>query len=222
MFRFALSKGRILEDTLPLLAKLGIELDDDPMKTRKLIIPARMPANPQFGLEATEFEMFVLRATDVPTFVQHGTADFGFVGKDVLLEHGAEGIYELLDLQIAKCKLMVAEVEGSEIHNSSQPLKVATKFVNVARDYYASKGEQIKLIKLYGSMELAPLVGLADKIVDLVDTGNTLKANGLKATEWIADISTRLIVNGATYRREHEQVMALMTGIRSLLKKDPS
>lgn len=217
MFRFALSKGRILDDTLPLLAKLGIELDEDPQKTRKLIIPARMPANPKQGLEATEFEMFVLRATDVPTFVQHGTADFGFVGKDVLLEHGADGIYELLDLDIAKCRLMVAESDTPPARVPGQPLKVATKFVNVARQYYASKGEQVKLIKLYGSMELAPLVGLADKIVDLVDTGNTLKANGLKATEWIADISTRLIVNGATYRRDHDQVMALMKGIRAQL-----
>lgn len=217
MFRFALSKGRILEDTLPLLEKLGIELEDDPHKTRKLVIPARMPANAALGIAETQFEMFVLRATDVPTFVQHGTADFGFVGKDVLLEHGSDGIYELLDLQIAKCRLMVAEMDTPFPRVPGQPLKVATKFVNVARQYYASKGEQVKLIKLYGSMELAPLVQLADKIVDLVDTGKTLAANGLKATEHIADISTRLIANGATYRREHQQVMALMQGIRQLL-----
>lgn len=218
MFRFALSKGRILDDTLPLLAKLGISLEDDPQKTRKLIIPAHMPANKALGLEALDFEMFVLRATDVPTFVQHGTADFGFVGKDVLLEHGADGIYELLDLQIAKCRLMVAEMADQPAQPQGRPLKVATKFVNIARQYYAQKGEQVKLIKLYGSMELAPIVGLADKIVDLVDTGNTLKANGLRATEFIAQISTRLIVNGATYRREHAQVMALMNGIRSVLQ----
>lgn len=219
MFRFALSKGRILEDTLPLLEKLGIELEDDPQKTRKLVIPARMPANPALGILETRFEMFVLRATDVPTFVQHGTADFGFVGKDVLLEHGCDGIYELLDLQIAKCRLMVAEMEHPFPRTPGQPLKIATKFVNIARQYYAQKGEQVKLIKLYGSMELAPLVKLADKIVDLVDTGKTLSANGLKPTEHIADISTRLIVNGATYRRDHTQVTALMQGIRQLLNE---
>lgn len=217
MFRFALSKGRILKDTLPLLAKLGIKLDDDPLHTRKLIIPAYMPANPAFNLPEMRFEMFVLRATDVPTFVQHGTADFGFVGKDVLLEHGADGIYELLDLNIARCKLVVAEPNKAILPSPGQPLKVATKFVNIARNHYASKGEQVKLVKLYGSMELAPLVGLAHKIVDVVDTGNTLKANGLVATEWIADISTRLIVNGATYRRQHQPVVSFINGIRSVL-----
>ena len=217
MFRFALSKGRILKDTLPLLEKLGIQLEDDPEKTRKLIIPAHMPARPDLGIKATDFEMFVLRATDVPTFVQHGTADFGFVGKDVLLEHGADGIYELLDFHIAKCRLVVAEMEDALPRTPGQPLKVATKFVNIARQYYAQKGEQVQLIKLYGSMELAPLVQLADKIVDIVDTGKTLAANGLRATEHIADISTRLIANGATYRREHAQVMALMNSIRQQL-----
>jgi len=219
MFRFALSKGRILEETLPLLAKLGIKLAEDPKKTRKLIIPARMPANKALGLVETQFEMFVLRATDVPTFVQHGTADFGIVGKDVLLEHGSDDIYELLDLRIAKCRLMVAELANNVRINGNKPLKVATKFVNIARQYYAQKGEQVQLIKLYGSMELAPIVNLADKIVDVVDTGKTLEANGLIASEHIADISTRLIVNGATYRREHEQVKAIAHGIRMLLNE---
>lgn len=220
MFRFALSKGRILEDTLPLLEKLGIELGEDLTKTRKLVIPARMPANPSLGLPETQFEMFVLRATDVPTFVQHGTADFGFVGKDVLLEHGADGIYELLDLHIAKCRLVVAEMKSPFPRVPGQPLRVATKFVKIARDYYASKGEQVKLIKLYGSMELAPLVQLADKIVDIVDTGNTLQANGLQPTEHIADISTRLIANGASYRRNYQEVTALVQGMRELVAQE--
>jgi len=136
-----------------------------------------------------------------------------------LLEHGSDDIYELLDLRIAKCRLMVAELANNVRINGNKPLKVATKFVNIARQYYAQKGEQVQLIKLYGSMELAPIVNLADKIVDVVDTGKTLEANGLIASEHIADISTRLIVNGATYRREHEQVKAIAHGIRMLLNE---
>jgi len=224
MFRFALSKGRILEQTLPLLAKLGLEMDDDPQSTRKLIIPARLPANPALNQAAMALEMVVLRATDVPTFVQHGAADFGVVGKDILLEHGADGIYELLDLKIANCRLMVAELAKTHQMDRSlpqerplQPLKVATKFVNIARRYYANKGQQVKLIKLYGSMELAPLVNMADKIVDLVDTGKTLAANGLIASEHILDVSTRLIVNSASYQRNHQQVRAFAAAIEAQL-----
>jgi len=214
MFRVALSKGRILADTLPLLSAVGIELAEDPSKTRKLIIPATFKASTQ--AQPMSFEMVVLRATDVPTFVQHGAADFGFVGKDVLLEHGGGGIYELLDLGIAKCRLMVAAIKDAP-DITHRPLQVATKFINVARHYYSQKGQQVQLIKLYGSMELAPLVELADRIVDIVDTGNTLKANGLEPVELIAEISTRFIVNTATYRRDHQSVIQLVNLIRNVL-----
>ncbi len=184
----ALSKGRILEETMPLLRAAGVELD--PEASRKLIFPTSNP----------NVRVLILRASDVPTYVEHGAADFGVAGKDVLLEHGANHVYELLDLQIAQCKLMTAGVKGAPLPN--RRLRIATKYVNVARAYFASQGQQVDVIKLYGSMELAPLVGLGDLIVDVVDTGNTLRANGLEARDHICDVSSRLIVNQVSYKRK--------------------
>lgn len=176
----ALSKGRILEETMPLLQVAGIELLEDPSASRKLIFPTTNP----------NVRVLILRASDVPTYVEHGAADFGVAGKDVLLEHGASHVYELLDLQIAQCKLMTAGVKGAAL--PKRRLRIATKYVNVARAYFASQGQQVDVIKLYGSMELAPLVGLGDLIVDVVDTGNTLRANGLAPLEEINWLSLRL------------------------------
>ncbi|MCH9742890.1 MAG: ATP phosphoribosyltransferase [Thiotrichales bacterium] len=198
MITLALSKGRILKDTLPLLAKLGIHPTEDLDKTRKLIIPTTRE----------DVQLLVVRATDVPVYVAHGGADMGVVGKDVLMEQGGDNQFELLDLKIARCKLMVAAPVNHQ--RKSHRLRVATKYVNIAQDYFASKGEQVDLIKLYGSMELAPLVGMADCIVDLVDTGNTLRANGLEATEHIAEISSRLVVNGMAYKRQYNQLQGLV------------
>ena len=195
---FALSKGRILEETLPLLKAAGIELLEDPSNSRKLIFPTT----------CEDVSILILRATDVPTYVEHGAADLGVSGKDVLLEHGGGGLYEPLDLNIARCKLMVAA--RNDVPEVSGRLKVATKFVNVAKRYYAEKGQQVEIIKLYGSMELAPLVGLADRIVDVVDTGNTLIANGLKPTEHIADVSSRLIVNKASMKIKHQRIQEII------------
>ncbi|MCG8314416.1 MAG: ATP phosphoribosyltransferase [Pseudomonadales bacterium] len=202
----ALSKGRILKETLPLLKAAGVELLEDPGKSRKLIFPTTKE----------NVNIVIIRATDVPTFVEHGAADIGVAGKDVLMEHGARGVYEPLDLDIAKCKLMVAgpkdapQVQGR--------LRVATKFVNITRNYFASEGRQVDLIKLYGSMELAPLVGLADRIVDVVDTGNTLRANGLEPTELIAYISSRLIVNKASMKMKHTDIQELIDQLSAAVK----
>ena len=190
----ALSKGRIFEETLPLLRRAGIEPTEDPNKSRKLILPTNQD----------NIKLVIIRAADVPTYVQYGAADLGVAGKDVLMEHGGEGLYEPLDLQIAKCRLMVAAPVQRPTVNGR--LRVATKYLNITRQYFAQQGTQVELIKLYGSMELAPLVGLADYIVDLVDTGNTLKANGLEATEHIADISSRLVVNKASMKMKHAMV----------------
>ena len=186
----ALSKGRILKETMPLLKAAGIELLEDPDASRKLIFPTSNP----------HVRVLILRASDVPTYVEHGAADFGVAGKDVLLEHGANHVYELLDLQIAQCKLMTAGITGATLPN--RRLRIATKYVNVARAYFASQGQQVDVIKLYGSMELAPLVGLGDLIVDVVDTGNTLRANGLEPLDHICDVSSRLIVNQVSYKRK--------------------
>lgn len=199
----ALSKGRILKETLPLLAKAGIELLEDPEKSRKLIFPTSQ----------ANVRILILRASDVPTYVENGAADFGVAGKDVLMEYGAENVYELLDLKIAQCRLMTAGRVGM-----SKPvgrLKIATKYVNLTRQFYASRGEQVDVIKLYGSMELAPLVGLGDYIVDVVDTGNTLRANGLEPLEEICKISSRLIVNKASFKRK----MALLKPILDVLEQ---
>jgi ATP phosphoribosyltransferase len=194
----ALSKGRIYKDTLPLLAAAGITPVDDPETSRKLILDTSQP----------EVKLVVIRAADVPTYVQYGAADLGVSGKDVLMEHGGEGIYEPLDLRIARCRLMVAGRPGATAGEGR--LRVATKFVNTTRRYYAEQGRQVEIIKLYGSMELAPIVGLADCIVDLVDTGNTLRANGLVPLEHIADISARLVVNKASMKMKSARVKALI------------
>lgn len=198
----ALSKGRIYKETLPLLAAANIVPTDDPESSRKLIIETNQP----------NVNLLIVRASDVPTYVQFAGADLGVVGKDVLMEHGGAGLYELLDLQIAKCKLMVAGAPDLDFE-SRRRLRVATKFVNCARQYFESRSRQVDIIKLYGSMELAPLVGLADAIVDVVDTGNTLRANGLEPLQHIANISSRLIVNKAAMKMKHEAVRQLVDQI---------
>jgi ATP phosphoribosyltransferase len=200
----ALSKGRIYQQTLPLLAAAGIEPLDDPETSRKLILQTNHP----------RVNLVVIRATDVPTFVQYGAADAGVAGKDVLLEHGGEGMYEPLDLHIARCRLMVAGVKGAPPLTRGR-LRVATKYVQSARRHFAAKGQQVEIIKLYGSMELAPLVGLADRIVDLVESGNTLKANGLEPTEHVADISSRWVVNKASWKMKHRDLLALTEALKT-------
>jgi ATP phosphoribosyltransferase len=203
----ALSKGRIFKETLPLLAYAGIEPVDDPETSRKLI------------LETThdDVKLVIIRASDVPTYVQYGAADLGVAGKDVLLERGGAGLYEPLDLRIARCRLMVAGREPWS--EQAQRLRIATKYVNSAKQYFAEQGVQVEIIKLYGSMELAPLVGLADLIVDVVDTGNTLKANGLRPLEKIADISSRLVVNKASMKRKHARVQAFIDVLAEAVRK---
>ena len=198
----ALSKGRIFRDTLPLLARADIQPADDPDVSRKLILNTNRP----------EVKLVLIRAADVPTYVQWGAADVGVAGKDVLLEHGGEGLYEPLDLGIARCRMMVAGKPGAR--RSGQRLRIATKYVRSTREYFAAKGQQVEIIKLYGSMELAPLVGLSDLIVDLVESGNTLKANGLVPLEHMADISSRLIVNKAAWKMKHETLMGLLDGLK--------
>ena len=190
----ALSKGRIFKETMPLLEAAGIKAQDDPETSRKLILDTNHP----------NVKLVIIRATDVPVYVQYGAADLGVTGKDVLMEHGGEGLYEMLDLKIARCKLMTAGYADRPLPEGQ--LKVATKFVNCTRNYFAEQGRQIEIIKLYGSMELAPIVGLAYIIVDVVDTGNTLKANGLIPLEHMADISSRIVVNSASMKTKHEKI----------------
>ncbi|UCE89638.1 MAG: ATP phosphoribosyltransferase [Pseudomonadota bacterium] len=204
--KIAVSKGRIYKEALPLLAHAGIEPLDDPESSRKLILDTSQ----------VHVHLVIIRATDVPTYVQYGAADIGVAGKDVLMEHGGEGLYEPLDLGIARCRMMVAGPEGAAPQGGR--LRVATKYLNSTRRYFAARGEQVELIKLYGSMELAPLVGLADRIVDLVDTGNTLKANGLAPLEHIADISSRLIVNKASMKMKHDLVTDLIDSIAEAVR----
>jgi len=194
----ALSKGRILKDTLPLLEAAGIRLLEDPEHSRKLIFPTSREG----------VNVVILRATDVPTFVQHGAADIGVAGKDVLVEHGADGMYELVDLNIARCRLMVAGKVGAQ--RPERRLRVATKFINIAKRYYAARGEQVELIKLYGSMELAPIMDMADVIVDVVDTGKTLKENGLEPLELIMPVSSRLIVNKTAMKLKQADILPLV------------
>lgn len=201
----ALSKGRILDDTLPLLAAAGIEPVDDPARSRKLVLDTTDPG----------VKLVVLRATDVPTYVQYGAADLGVSGKDVLMEHGGDDLYEPLDLGIARCRLMVAGFPDA--HRRPGTLRVATKFVNITRRYFAEQGRQVETIKLYGSMELAPIAGLADLIVDLVDTGRTLEANGLVPLEHIADISSRMIVNRASMKLKHKPIKAFLAKLEQSL-----
>ena len=194
----ALSKGRILKETLPLLAEAGVQLLEDPEKSRKLIFPTSHPL----------VRILILRASDVPTYVENNAADFGVAGKDVLLEYDPQNVYEPLDLKIANCRLMTAGKVGMQ--KPQGRLRIATKYVNLTRQFYASLGVQVDVIKLYGSMELAPLVGLGDYIVDVVDTGNTLRANGLEPLEEICQVSSRLIVNKASYKRKQALLQPIL------------
>jgi len=194
----ALTKGRPLKQALELLSKVKIEPIDDIESSRKLVFETTHPAT----------RLMVLRGADVATYVEHGIADLGFAGRDVLLEHGEEGYYQPLDLDIGRCDMMVAGLADEGV--LPKRLKIATKFVNIAQRYYAAKGVQVDIIKLYGAMELAPVMGLAHRIVDIVETGNTLKANGLVALEHIADISTRLIVNKSAMKMKHKRVQYLI------------
>lgn len=209
----ALSKGRIFEETLPLLAAAGITPSEDPEKSRKLII----------GTNHDNIRLVIVRATDVPTYVQYGAADFGIAGKDVLIEHGGDGLYQPLDLQIAKCRMMVAVRQGFDYAGASQPgsrLRIATKYPNIAAEHFAAKGVHVDIIKLYGSMELAPLVGLSDAIVDLVSTGGTLKANRLEAVEHIVDISSRLVVNKAALKTKHALIQPIIQAFGSVVNAE--
>jgi ATP phosphoribosyltransferase len=203
----ALSKGRIFKETLPLLKAAGIEPIDDPETSRKLILDTNQP----------DVKLIIVRASDVPTYVEYGGADLGVAGKDVLLEHPDADLYEPVDLNIACCKLMTAGKPDEPLAN--RRLKVATKFVESTRQFYADKGQQVDIIKLYGSMELAPLVGLADRIVDVVDTGNTLRANGLIPMEHIADISSRLVVNKASMKMKHSRIQTFIEQVRTAVRE---
>ena len=208
----ALSKGRIFDDTLPLLAAAGIVPEDDPETSRKLII----------GTNRADVRLVIVRASDVPTYVQYGAADLGVAGKDVLLEHTGGGLFQPLDLNIGKCNMMVAVREGFDYAAAVKRgarLNVATKFVQTAREHFAAKGMHVNLIKLYGSMELAPLTGLADAIVDLVSTGATLKANHLIAVEQIMPISSRLVVNRAALKLKRESIQPLLDAFERAVKK---
>jgi ATP phosphoribosyltransferase len=199
----ALSKGRIFEETLPLLKAAGIEVTEDPETSRKLILPTNDPL----------VRVIIVRASDVPTYVQYGAADFGVAGKDVLLEHGGEGLYQPIDLKIAKCRMSVAVQDGFDYASAVRQgarLRVATKYLNTAREHFAAKGVHVDLIKLYGSMELGPLVGLADAIVDLVSTGSTLRANHLVEVERIMEISSRLVVNQAALKIKRARLQPIL------------
>jgi ATP phosphoribosyltransferase len=207
----ALSKGRIFEDTAPLLRAAGIEALDDPETSRKLIL----------STNRANVRLVIVRASDVPTYVQYGAADLGIAGKDVLLEHGGAGLYQPLDLNIARCRMMVAVPDGFDYDSAVRQgarLRIATKYVQTAREHFAAKGVHVDLIKLYGSMELAPLVGLADAIVDLVSSGNTLKANNLKAVEEIMPISSRLIINQAALKLKREIIQPVLDAFSAAVK----
>jgi len=209
MLTIAISKGRIYEEAMPLLAAADIIPTVDPEKSRKLILPT----------SREDVQLLVIRAADVPTYVEYGAADIGIAGKDVLVEYGAAGLYEPLDLGIAKCRLMTAARVGANL--AGKRMRVATKYVKTAQRYFANKGLQVDVIKLYGSMELAPLVGLADCIVDLVDTGNTLKANGMEPRDLIMDVSSRLVVNKAAMKMKHQAVTEFIRQL-SLKVSSPS
>ena len=211
MITIALSKGRIFEETLPLLAAAGIVPDENPEKSRKLII----------GTSRPDVRVVIVRASDVPTYVQYGAADLGIAGKDVLLEHGGAGLYQPLDLKIARCRMCVAVPAGFDYAAAVRRgarLKVATKYVSTAREHFAAKGVHVDLIKLYGSMELAPLAGLADAIVDLVSSGGTLKANHLVEVEEIMPISSRLIVNQASLKMKRGLLQPVLDAIEGAIQ----
>jgi len=204
MITIALNKGRILDQVLPLLAAAGIAPDEDPQTSRRLIFPTSHP----------EVRLIVVRSSDVPTCVEHGAAAMGVTGKDTLLEHGEGGVYEPLDLGIARCRLMTAgPVEPRPMLGAR--LRVATKFLNVARRFYAERGQQVDLIRLGGAMELAPLIGLADQIVDIVDTGRTLAANGLEPKETIAEVSSRVVVNKAAMKRRSGLILPILEALEA-------
>ena len=205
MLTIALSKGRILEQSLPLLKKAGLFVAPDELQSRRLILNTNIE----------NIKVIILRAGDVPVFVQHGAADIGIAGKDVLLEHGSSGVFELLDLGISKCRLMVASNEKQDLNLNS--LKVATKYVNSTKEFFHAKGKQVEIIKLSGAMELAPIVGLSDCIVDLVDTGDTLKANNLVARELVRNISSRLIINSASFNTKHKEINVWLKKIEKSL-----
>ncbi|MGH8692915.1 MAG: ATP phosphoribosyltransferase [Burkholderiales bacterium] len=210
--RIALSKGRIFDETTLLLKAAGIVASEDPETSRKLIIGTNRP----------EISIIIVRASDVPTYVQYGAADLGIAGKDVLLEHGGTGLYQPLDLGIAKCKMMVAVQNGFDYEGAVRRgarLRVATKYLKTAREHFAAKGVHVDLIKLYGSMELAPLVGLADAIVDLVSSGNTLRANNLQAVEEIMPISARLIVNQAALKLRRQAIQPMLDAFAGAVAK---
>lgn len=212
MITIALSKGRIFEETLPLLEAAGIAALEDPESSRKLILPTNRD----------DVRLIIVRASDVPTYVQYGAADMGVAGKDVLNEHGGEGLYQPLDLNIAKCRMMVAVRNGFDYESAVKQgarLRVATKYVKTAREHFASKGVHVDLIKLYGSMELAPLVGLSDAIVDLVSSGATLKANDLRAVEEIAQISSRLVVNQASLKLKRATIQPMLDAFAQAVNK---
>jgi ATP phosphoribosyltransferase len=202
----ALAKGRVIEETLPLLARAGIEPTDDLSVSRKLV----------FATNHEHIKLVLIRSADVPTYVQYGAADLGVAGKDVLAEHGGEGLYERVDLKIAPCKMMTAGYADKPLPRTR--LKVATKYPRITRQFFLEQGRQVELIKLYGSMELAPVVGLADIIVDLVDTGNTLKANGLTPLEHIMDISSRLIINRASLKMKNQPIRNLVEIIETAVE----
>lgn len=207
MITLALAKGRIFEETLPLLAAAGIRPAEDPERSRKLIL----------GTQRDDLRLILVRAADVPTYVQYGAADLGVAGRDLLAEHGGQGLYQPLDLRIAKCRMAVAVREGFDYAAAVKQgarLRVATKYIGTAREHFAAKGVHVDLIKLYGSMELAPLVGLADAIVDLVDTGNTLRANKLRVVEEIMPVSSRLIVNPASLKLKRAAIAPLIEAFR--------
>lgn len=210
--KIALSKGRIFDETTPLLKAAGIVASEDPETSRKLII----------GTSRPEISIIIVRASDVPTYVQYGAADLGIAGKDVLLEHGGSGLYQPLDLGIAKCRMMVAVQSGFDYEGAVRRgarLRVATKYLKTAREHFAAKGVHVDLIKLYGSMELAPLVGLADAIVDLVSSGNTLRANNLQAVEEIMPISARLIVNQAALKLKRQAIQPMLDAFAGAVAK---
>lgn len=199
----ALTKGRILEEVLPMLEKAGVIPAEDIGSSRKLLFDSNLP----------DVQLMVIRGSDVPTYVELGSADIGIAGKDMILEYGSEGFYEPVDLRIARCRLMTAAPVGARLDGSR--LRVASKFVNIAKQYFARQGRQVDLIKLNGALELAPLMGLADCIVDIVDTGKTLKAHGLEPRELIADVSTRVIVNRAAMKIKHARVQALLQRLQA-------
>ena len=203
----AISKGRILKEALPLLADMDIEPLDDPEMTRKLIL----------NTNRSNLKLIIIRATDVPTYVEYGAADIGIAGKDVMLEYAGNGLYEPLELNIARCRMVLAAAKDKKI--VSGRIRVATKYVNTTRNFFATQGKQVEIIKLYGSMELAPVLGLADQIVDLVDTGNTLKANGLIPIETITDISSHVIVNKAAMKMKHDVIKPLLKELSIVANK---